>query len=169
AQGRHPAEVMDTSSGKHCKRMAHVGYSELAGDTDDPAAAWRARLARDGKLRPGGSLRDLVFGSDDGTNTQEQRHHHSPDSTDSCRQGACMDYPRTVGELTAALRQCGYLADRGLSTALLVGMSLHRPVLLEGEVGVGKTEAAKAIATTYGKQLIRLQCYEGIDTNQALY
>ncbi|WP_028850727.1 hypothetical protein [Thermocrispum municipale] len=83
AQGRHPAEVMDTSSGKHCKRMAHVGYSELAGDTDDPAAAWRARLARDGKLRPGGSLRDLVFGSDDGTNTQEQRHHHSPDSTDS--------------------------------------------------------------------------------------
>ncbi|WP_028850726.1 AAA family ATPase [Thermocrispum municipale] len=80
-----------------------------------------------------------------------------------------MDYPRTVGELTDALRQCGYLADRGLSTALLVGMSLHRPVLLEGEVGVGKTEAAKAIATTYGKQLIRLQCYEGIDTNQALY
>ena len=80
-----------------------------------------------------------------------------------------MDYPQTVGELTDALRRTGYLADRGLSTALLVGMSLHRPVLLEGEVGVGKTEVAKALAATYGKQLIRLQCYEGIDTNQALY
>ena len=80
-----------------------------------------------------------------------------------------MDRPASVGELTAILRQGGYLADRGLSTALYVALELDRPVLLEGEVGVGKTEAAKALAAVFGRQLIRLQCYEGIDTSQALY
>ncbi len=80
-----------------------------------------------------------------------------------------MDYPRTVGDLTAQLRAGGYIADRGLATALLVALSLHRPLLLEGEVGVGKTEIAKVLASVFGRRLIRLQCYEGIDTNQALY
>ncbi len=80
-----------------------------------------------------------------------------------------MEYPATVGELTRSLRQGGYLADRGLSTALFVSLSLRRPVLLEGEVGVGKTEVAKVLAAIFGRKLIRLQCYEGIDTNQALY
>jgi MoxR-like ATPase len=80
-----------------------------------------------------------------------------------------MDYPRTVGELTETLRQGGYLADRGLATALFVAMSMNRPILLEGEVGVGKTEVAKVLAAVLARKLIRLQCYEGIDTNQALY
>jgi MoxR-like ATPase len=80
-----------------------------------------------------------------------------------------MDCPETVGKLTEILRQGGYLADRGLSTALFVALSLQRPILLEGEVGVGKTEAAKVLASVFGRKLIRLQCYEGIDTNQALY
>jgi MoxR-like ATPase len=80
-----------------------------------------------------------------------------------------MEYPGTVAELTGILRQGGYLADRGLATALFVGLSLHRPVLLEGEVGVGKTEVAKVLAEAFGRRLIRLQCYEGIDTSQALY
>jgi MoxR-like ATPase len=80
-----------------------------------------------------------------------------------------MEYPDTVGELTGILRQGGYLADRGLATALFVGLSMHRPVLLEGEVGVGKTEVAKVLAQAFGRRLIRLQCYEGIDTSQALY
>ncbi len=80
-----------------------------------------------------------------------------------------MEYPGTVGELTESLRRGAYLADRGLATALLVSLSLHRPLLLEGEVGVGKTEIAKVLAGIYGRELIRLQCYEGIDTNQALY
>src|SRR5208337_4222828 len=75
----------------------------------------------------------------------------------------------TVGELTETLRQGGYLADRGLATALFVALSLNGPILLEGEVGVGKTEVAKVIASVFGRKLIRLQCYEGIDTNQALY
>jgi MoxR-like ATPase len=80
-----------------------------------------------------------------------------------------MDLPETVGRLTEVLRDGGYLADRGLSTALFVALSLGRPILLEGEVGVGKTEVAKVLATAFGRRLIRLQCYEGIDTNQALY
>src|SRR5216683_8331104 len=80
-----------------------------------------------------------------------------------------MEGPGTVGGLTETLRQGGYLADRGLATALFVAMSLRRPILLEGEVGVGKTEVAKVLAAIFGRKLIRLQCYEGIDTNQALY
>src|SRR6266699_1682345 len=80
-----------------------------------------------------------------------------------------MASPATVGELTETLRQGGYLADRGLATALFVALSLNRPVLLEGEVGVGKTEVAKVMASVFGRKLIRLQCYEGIDTNQAQY
>jgi MoxR-like ATPase len=80
-----------------------------------------------------------------------------------------MDHPQTVGGLAEMLRQGGYLADRGLATALLVGLSLQRPILLEGEVGVGKTEVAKVLASVFERKLIRLQCYEGIDTSQALY
>jgi MoxR-like ATPase len=80
-----------------------------------------------------------------------------------------MDSPATVGELTEIMQQGGYLADRGLATALFVSLALQRPILLEGEVGVGKTEVAKVLATIFGRTLIRLQCYEGIDTNQALY
>ena len=77
--------------------------------------------------------------------------------------------PGSVAELTETLRQGGYLADRGLATAVHVALSLRRPLLLEGEVGVGKTEIAKVLAAVLGRDLIRLQCYEGIDTNQALY
>ena len=80
-----------------------------------------------------------------------------------------MSKPGGVAELTDALRGDGYLADRGLSTAAYVALSLDRPLLLEGEVGTGKTEIAKALSRVLGRRLIRLQCYEGIDTNQALY
>jgi MoxR-like ATPase len=77
--------------------------------------------------------------------------------------------PADVAALTELLRGGGYLADRGLATALFVSLSLGRPLLLEGEVGVGKTEVAKVLASVSGRRLIRLQCYEGIDTSQALY
>jgi MoxR-like ATPase len=80
-----------------------------------------------------------------------------------------VEYPATVAELTRQLRDGGYLADRGLATTLLLSLSLRRPVLLEGEVGVGKTEVAKVLAAVFGRRLIRLQCYEGITTSQALY
>jgi len=75
----------------------------------------------------------------------------------------------SVASLTERLRQGGYLAERGLATAVHVAIELRRPLLLEGEVGVGKTEIAKVLAAVLGRELIRLQCYEGIDTNQALY
>lgn len=77
--------------------------------------------------------------------------------------------PASVAELQDELRRVGYLADRGLATAALIALRLGRPLLLEGEVGVGKTELAKCLAALSGRELIRLQCYEGIDTHQALY
>jgi len=80
-----------------------------------------------------------------------------------------MRIPGSVEELTGILRSGGYLADRGLATALYIGLTLDRPILLEGEVGVGKTEVARALAQVLGRRLVRLQCYEGIDTHQAIY
>ena len=74
-----------------------------------------------------------------------------------------------VAALTAALGTTGYIADDGLATALFCAARLPQPVLLEGEAGVGKTEAAKALATVLDTPLIRLQCYEGIDAGEALY
>ena len=76
---------------------------------------------------------------------------------------------RTVAGLTETLRAGGYLADRGMATALFIALELGRPLLLEGEVGVGKTELAKVLSSVLDLRLIRLQCYEGIDTHQALY
>ena len=75
----------------------------------------------------------------------------------------------TVPELTLALREHGYIADRGLATSLLLALKLGKPLLLEGEVGVGKTELARTLAAMLGRDLIRLQCYEGIDVHHALY
>jgi MoxR-like ATPase len=75
----------------------------------------------------------------------------------------------SVDDLAAALREHRYLADRGLATAIHLAVSLDRPLLLEGEAGVGKTEVAKVLAILLGRDLIRLQCYEGIDASQALY
>ncbi|MEX0989074.1 MAG: MoxR family ATPase [Actinomycetota bacterium] len=75
----------------------------------------------------------------------------------------------SVEELTQALGHEHYLADRGLATAIYLAISLDKPLLLEGEAGVGKTEVAKVLASMLGRDLIRLQCYEGIDANQALY
>src|SRR5216117_2917541 len=80
------------------------------------------------------------------------------------------DLPFTsVDDLQASLRDEAYLADRGLTTAIYLGLSLGKPLLLEGEAGVGKTEVAKVLAELLGRRLIRLQCYEGIDASQALY
>jgi MoxR-like ATPase len=80
-----------------------------------------------------------------------------------------MEIPETVEDLADILLDQAYLADRGLATSTFLALCLGRPLLLEGEAGVGKTELAKAIASAFGLQLIRLQCYEGIDANQALY
>ena len=71
--------------------------------------------------------------------------------------------------MRAGLAEHGYLADEGLVTAVYLSVSLRRPLFLEGEAGVGKTELAKTIARWQGTELIRLQCYEGIDSAQAVY
>jgi MoxR-like ATPase len=71
--------------------------------------------------------------------------------------------------LAAALRTTGYLADDDLATAAFLALAMHRPLFCEGEPGTGKTALAQALATVLGAELIRLQCYEGIDASQALY
>src|SRR3970040_1266572 len=72
-------------------------------------------------------------------------------------------------QISDRLDAVGYVADRDLATALWLMDYLKRPLLLEGEAGVGKTEVAKALAALHGAELIRLQCYEGLDQNAALY
>ena len=75
----------------------------------------------------------------------------------------------SVDGVVSALAAQDYLADEGLATAVFLALRLRRPLLLEGEAGVGKTEVAKALATWSGGELIRLQCYEGLDASQAVY
>jgi MoxR-like ATPase len=80
--------------------------------------------------------------------------------------------PRTFGtidDLQAGLLDASYLADRGLASVLFLALKLEKPLLLEGEAGVGKTEAAKAMARVLPARLIRLQCYEGLDVAHAVY
>src|ERR1700750_3232645 len=75
----------------------------------------------------------------------------------------------TRDDISDRLAAAGYVADRDIATALWLMEYLKRPLLLEGEGGVGKTEVAKALAAVHGAELIRLQCYEGLDQNAALY
>ena len=75
----------------------------------------------------------------------------------------------SVDEVERKLAGDSYLADRGLATAVYLALAMQRPLLLEGEAGVGKTEVGKTLARLLGAELIRLQCYEGIDSSQALY
>jgi MoxR-like ATPase len=77
--------------------------------------------------------------------------------------------PQTPADVAAALSEHGYLPDEGLATAVFLALRLRRPLLLEGEAGVGKTELAKVLSRWTGGELIRLQCYEGIDVGQAVY
>src|SRR3954452_383756 len=74
-----------------------------------------------------------------------------------------------IEDLEAALLAQAYLPQRGLSTALFLSLAIEKPLLLEGEAGVGKTELAKALARAAGARLIRLQCYEGLDVSHAVY
>jgi MoxR-like ATPase len=76
---------------------------------------------------------------------------------------------RSIEAIQADFRSRDYIADRSLSTAVFLALELGRPLLLEGEAGVGKTELAKVLAGSLGTRLIRLQCYEGLDVNNAVY
>ena len=77
--------------------------------------------------------------------------------------------PKSIDETHKLLGEADYVADRSLATALYLSLAMQRPLFLEGEAGVGKTEIAKVIAAALGRELIRLQCYEGLDIAQAAY
>ena len=75
----------------------------------------------------------------------------------------------TIDSLTQALEAAGYFADRRLATAVFLALKLQRPLLLEGEPGVGKTELAKALSVALQREMLRLQCYDGLEQREALY
>jgi MoxR-like ATPase len=77
--------------------------------------------------------------------------------------------PASIDAVQSAFADRGYVADRDLATAIFLSLALGRPLLLEGEAGVGKTEVARTLAAVLGSELIRLQCYEGLDVNTAVY
>ncbi|MFQ5936361.1 MAG: AAA family ATPase [Acidiferrobacterales bacterium] len=80
-----------------------------------------------------------------------------------------MDLPKNVDQAVALLTASSYVADRSLATAVFLALKLERPLFLEGEAGVGKTEVANVLASALGRRLIRLQCYEGLDVASAVY
>ena len=77
--------------------------------------------------------------------------------------------PASIDDTQTQLSQTGYVADRALATVVYLALKMGRPLLLEGEAGVGKTEIAKSLATMLGRKLIRMQCYEGLDVASAVY
>src|SRR5215211_675953 len=77
--------------------------------------------------------------------------------------------PTSIDETLTLLKGAGYVADRPLATVLFLALKLGRPLFLEGEAGVGKTEIAKVLSGALGRRLIRLQCYEGLDVASAVY
>ena len=98
--------------------------------------------------------------------------HACPDRNDdgpSSVQGERMTLPATVDETVSRLAQGDYVAERSLATAVFLTLKMRRPLFLEGEAGVGKTEVARVLAKVLGRRLVRLQCYEGLDVASAVY
>ena len=77
--------------------------------------------------------------------------------------------PKSVDDTLALLAGADYVAERSLATSVFLALKMERPLMLEGEAGVGKTEIAKVLAKALGRELIRLQCYEGLDVASAVY
>jgi MoxR-like ATPase len=82
---------------------------------------------------------------------------------------AAFPLPASVDDVVALLDRHDYVADRGLATSVFLGLTMARPLFLEGEAGVGKTELAKVLAAALGRRMVRLQCYEGLDISSAAY
>src|SRR5438309_7913104 len=80
-----------------------------------------------------------------------------------------MTAPASIDDVERRLRERRYIGDRGLATSIFLALKLEKPLFIEGEAGVGKTEVAKVLAEVLGARLIRLQCYEGLDVSSALY
>src|SRR5512141_3381843 len=84
-------------------------------------------------------------------------------------QSPMIKLPTSIDETAALLARADYVAERSLATALFLALKMERPLFLEGEAGVGKTEIAKVLASTLERRLVRLQCYEGLDISSAVY
>ena len=80
-----------------------------------------------------------------------------------------IDIPASIDETLTLLSESHYIADRSLATTLYLSLKMGKPLFLEGEAGVGKTEVAKVLSSALGRKLVRLQCYEGLDINSAVY
>ncbi|AXT33700.1 MoxR family ATPase [Phaeobacter sp. LSS9] len=95
--------------------------------------------------------------------------HPTSHAADPSAPAGARGMPGSIDAVETLLTEAGYVADRGLATVVFLSLRLGRPLFLEGEAGVGKTEIAKTLAAALGRRLIRLQCYEGLDTSSAVY
>src|SRR3954453_22547051 len=164
------ATIPTASSPRRSTASPMRAASRLQIATRQPASA---RATADAKPRPPDAAATAArfpriprsMGRDDRSNARRlsQMVDRAPDES------AALERAASVEAVADALAAHESLADRGLSTAVFLALRLHRPLLLEGEAGVGKTELAKVIAAWTGGELVRLQCYEGIDVNQAVY
>jgi len=94
---------------------------------------------------------------------------HAPKPATTLALSLMVKLPKSIDDTAALLARADYVAERSLATALFLALKMERPLFLEGEAGVGKTEIAKVLATTLERRLVRLQCYEGLDISSAVY
>jgi len=120
-------------------------------------AGWSAAAGRSRQICPERGMRKGI------------KFAHALRSTSRCFLGKMVKLPKSVDDTAALLARADYVAERSLATALFLALKMERPLFLEGEAGVGKTEIAKVLAATLGRSLVRLQCYEGLDISSAVY
>src|SRR5438128_5161660 len=147
-----------------CRTWRHPPSTGVISSACTRNAAWSARASAPGASRPQHERAPAQGGNAGARRSIGASYPHRL----LAHMGSAFE-PSSVDEVAAALEGERYVADRGLAVTLYLALRLGKPLFVEGEAGVGKTEIAKALASALGRRLIRLQCYEGLDVATAVY